>query len=88
MRATATDWDQIAARVEEARDVARRFAAQARARFGPRLREIRLAQLLARLEDARETSDYSASVRFTEEEARNAVSQARAFIALCGPLMP
>ena len=45
------------------------------------------ARLLAQLQDLREASDYTASVRFTEEEARDAVAQTRAFIALCRPLL-
>ncbi len=44
--------------------------------------------LLAQLEDRRESSDYSASIRFTEEEALQTIERARSFIALCRPLVP
>ncbi len=44
-------------------------------------------RLLAQLEDQREASDYTASVRFTEEEARDAVARTRAFIEYCRPLL-
>ena len=43
--------------------------------------------LLAQLEDRREVSDYSAATRFTDDEARQSVDQAEAFIALCRPLV-
>jgi uncharacterized protein (UPF0332 family) len=42
---------------------------------------------LAQLEDTREASDYSASVRFAASEAREAIGRAKAFIALCRPLL-
>ena len=45
------------------------------------------ARSLARLEDAREASDYTASVRFSADEARDAIQQAQAFIHACRPLV-
>ena len=47
----------------------------------------RTTTLLAQLEDRRETSDYSASIEFSEEEARDSLEKTRAFIALCRPLI-
>ncbi len=44
--------------------------------------------LLARLEDSRSASDYSASFRFSADEARGAIKSARRFIELCRPLLP
>lgn len=42
------DWDRVAARVDEVRDTARRFAAEARTHSGDRLRDIRLFGSAAR----------------------------------------
>lgn len=44
-------------------------------------------RLLMQLESMRETSDYTASASFSEDEVRDAIEQARAFIALCRPLL-
>jgi uncharacterized protein (UPF0332 family) len=44
--------------------------------------------LLAQLEDRREASDYTAAIRFTRDDARESVEQARSFVALCRPLVP
>jgi uncharacterized protein (UPF0332 family) len=46
------------------------------------------AQLLAKLEARRKPSDYSATVRFTAEDAAESLKQARDFIALCQTLNP
>ena len=43
--------------------------------------------LLGQLADNREASDYSASVRFTEDESRQAIESAKRFIALIRPLV-
>ena len=45
------------------------------------------ATVLAQLEDAREASDYAASTRFTEQEARDTLERARAFIEFCKPVL-
>ncbi len=59
--ATATDWDAVAQRIEEVRDIARQFAKQARGHFGTRLRGIRLYGSGAR-GDWREDSDVDVLV--------------------------
>ena len=41
--------------------------------------------VLAQLEGSREVCDYAASVRFTAEEAQEALTQAESFIAMCRP---
>jgi len=46
------------------------------------------ATLLGQLASQRKASDYTASMRFTMEEAAEIVRQANAFIALCRPLLP
>ena len=45
---TPIDWDQVAQRIEEVRNLARAFAGEARTHFGERLRDIRLYGSAAR----------------------------------------
>jgi predicted nucleotidyltransferase len=62
METVATSpWEQGIRRLEEARGVARAFAADARAHFGPRLRDLRLFGSAAR-GDWQETSDVDVLV--------------------------
>ena len=60
-RASTTDWDTLARQIEDVRGMARDFAAHARARFGRRLRDIRLYGSAAR-GDWREGSDVDVLV--------------------------
>jgi uncharacterized protein len=62
---TTESWERVAQRVEEARDTARRFAAQAHAHFGSRLRDIRLFGSAAR-GDWQEDSDVDVMVLLDE----------------------
>ena len=53
---TPTDWDHVAQRIEEVRNLARAFAGEAREHFGKRLRDIRLFGSAAR-DDWQEDSE-------------------------------